>query len=337
MGANIGWLFYKEYFKDINYADISDAKNESLIQQKVDNIIKQKPELESKDFLGNIHFTATTTYPGLLLGSGNAHELPSIKGQAILGFSFDYTTGLPVIAGSSVKGVLRSIFKHKEYIQELLEDKTVDIEALEREIFTNGDIFFDATVSKSGRNLLGDDFLTPHDENGLKNPIPLRFIKVMPGVTFTFEFKLKDGIITKEQKALLFANILADRGIGAKTNVGYGQFEANLAQKAKNQIQDYQEELKKQELERKEKEEQLQKEAALSALDSNVEKIKVSIANYTKSDTKLIFETIELYELAVDEKNELADFLESHIGPKPTPKNKAPIKWAIKVYELLGR
>jgi CRISPR-associated protein Cmr6 len=337
MSANIGWLFYKDYFSDINYADISDPKNETLIKKRVDTIIEQKPDIEKKEFLGNIHFSATTTYPGLLLGSGNAHELSGVEGQAILGFSFDYTTGLPVIAGSSVKGVLRSVFQHQEYIQELLDDKTIDVKALESEIFDNGDIFFDATVSKSGLRLLGDDYLTPHDEAGIKNPIPLRFIKVMPGVTFTFEFDLSDGILSKEQKALLFANILADRGIGAKTNVGYGQFESNLAQKAKLQIDDYQEELQKLEEAKKEKEQQAQKEEALASLDSNVEKIKVSVASYTKADTKLIFEVVEAYVLSDDEKSELADFLEGHIGAKPAPKNKAPIKWAIKLYELLGR
>ncbi len=350
MSANIGWLFYKDYFRDINYADMSDSKNESLIQQRVDNIIKQKAEIEQKEFIGNIHFSTTTTYPGLLLGSGNAHELSSVEGQAILGFSFDYTSGLPVIAGSSLKGVLRSVFRHKEYIQELLKDEQIDVKALEKEIFDNGDIFFDATVSKSGLQLLGDDYITPHknakkkkDKDGnlvddaLCDPTPLRFIKVMPGVTFTFEFELSDGLITKEQKALLFAAILADRGIGAKTNVGYGQFESNLAQKAKLQIEDYQEELKKQEQVHQEQLQEAQKSEVLASLDSNVEKIKVSIAEYTKADTKLIFEVIEVYELSDDEKNELTDFLETHIGPKPAPKNKAPIKWAIKVYELLGR
>jgi len=350
MSANIGWLFYKDYFSDINYADISDPKNETLIKKRVDTIIEQKPDIEKKEFLGNIHFSATTTYPGLLLGSGNAHELSGVEGQAILGFSFDYTTGLPVIAGSSVKGVLRSVFQHQEYIQELLDDKTIDVAVLESEIFDNGDIFFDATVSKSGLRLLGDDYLTPHknakkkkDKDGnlvadaLCDPTPLRFIKVMPGVTFTFEFELCDGLFSKEKKALLFANILADRGIGAKTNVGYGQFESNLAQKVKLQIDDYQEELLKLEEAKKEKEQQAQKEEALASLDSNVEKIKVSIASYTKADTKLIFEVVEAYALSDDEKSELADFLEGHIGAKPAPKNKAPIKWAIKLYELLGR
>jgi CRISPR-associated protein Cmr6 len=48
----------------------------------------------------------------------------------------------------------------------------------------------------------------------------------MPGVTVQFNFDLKDGIFLKaDQKADLFKLILQYYGIGAKTNVGYGQFE----------------------------------------------------------------------------------------------------------------
>ena len=101
MGANIGWLFYKDYFKDLNYADLQ--KSEKNIKEKVANIISQTPVIQESEILGNVHFKATTTYPGLLLGSGNVHELPSVEGQAILGFHFDYTNGLPVIQGSSIK------------------------------------------------------------------------------------------------------------------------------------------------------------------------------------------------------------------------------------------
>ena len=226
--SNLGWLFYKDYFKGLDYTNLESEYNSHLIKEKVQTLITQTVTFDSSEMLGNTHFKATTTYPGLILGSGNAHELPSIEGQAILGFSFDYTSGLPVIAGSSIKGVLRSAFKHIEYIQELLEDKTLDVKALETEIFDNGDIFFDAVVVDAGTNLLGDDYLAPHGDDALKNPIPLRFIKVMPNVTFRFDFELKSGILSKIKKSELLRNILEDLGLGAKTNVGYGKF-ANFA------------------------------------------------------------------------------------------------------------
>lgn len=187
--------------------------------------------------LGREKLRFNTTYPGLLIGSGYMHELKDIEGQLILGFHFDYTSGLPCIPASSIKGVLRSAFKHKPYIQECLTKENINIEALEDEIFEGKDIFFDGFISKSveGGYLLDDDFITPHKDNPLKNPIPLRFIKIRPNVEFTFQFKLKDGILTKEQKLLLFDQILQDLGIGAKTNVGYGQLNGNNAQKLKEQ------------------------------------------------------------------------------------------------------
>ena len=238
--ANLGWLFYKGYYSNLTHDDYllmllsKDEKKhrenevkalESKIDTNIQNLITQTVTLEDNEILGNTHFKATTTYPGLILGSGNAHELPDVKGQAILGFSFDYTSGLPIIAGSSIKGVLRSAFKHWEYIAELtgLETKE-EIEALETEVFDNGDIFFDAEVVSIGTKLLGDDYITPH-KDPLKNPIPLRFIKVMPNVTFRFDFELSSGVISKSKKAKLFQHILSDLGLGAKTNVGYGKFD----------------------------------------------------------------------------------------------------------------
>ena len=220
---NLGWLFYKDYFRAID--DWSNPKeSEKAISKKVDDIINIALQKEETSPLGNIHFEANTTYPGLLLGSGYAHELPHIEGQAILGFDFDYTSGLPIIRGSSIKGVLRSAFRHIEYIQELLNDDNIDIELLEYEIFDNSDIFFDATIISSGK-ILNDDYLAPHGDNPLKDPTPLRFIKVAPNVIFRFDFLLSDGLISKDEKRKLFQNILEDLGIGAKTNVGYGKFE----------------------------------------------------------------------------------------------------------------
>ncbi|MCD6433141.1 MAG: hypothetical protein J7L21_03790, partial [Sulfurimonas sp.] len=124
--ANIGWLFYKDYYNTLIQDDyrfmllskeeqkrrVKDKeKIEIKIQDKIKLILSQSIEVNKDEgMLGNTHFKASTTYPGLILGSGNTHELPDIKGQAILGFHFDYTSGLPVIQGSSIKGVLKSAF-----------------------------------------------------------------------------------------------------------------------------------------------------------------------------------------------------------------------------------
>jgi CRISPR-associated protein Cmr6 len=332
--SNLGWIFYKDYFRGIDYADLDNPINKETIQNKVKNIINQSVSIVEDEMLGNTHFKATTTYPGLILGSGNAHELPSIEGQAILGFHFDYTSGLPVIQGSSIKGVLRSAFRHPAYITEYVGEG-VDIEALEKEIFDNADVFFDATIISNGK-ILGDDFITPHGDNPLKNPIPLRFIKVLPNVTFRFDFELSDGLISKEKKTILFAEILLDLGIGAKTNVGYGKFNSNLVSKAKLAIDSQKKEALKKKKEREEKELLEQQEKELESLDSTIAKIKVQIKKFTKKETKDIYEVIEKYSLNEEERKEIIVYLNALIGEKPAPKNKAPIKWAIKIYEFLG-
>jgi CRISPR-associated protein Cmr6 len=280
MGANIGWLFYKDYFNSLDKSDyeyfslskdeqkkqkIKKEDIEAKIDNKVENIIIQTPKIEEfkdEDILGNTHFQAITTYPGLLLGSGNAHELPSIEGQAILGFHFDYTSGLPVIQGSSIKGVLRSAFKHPEFIKELLGDD-FDVKALEKDIFDNNDIFFDAVIIKADtyNKILGDDFLAPHGDNPLENPKPLRFIKVLPNVTFRFDFEFSDGLISKSNKTELFREILLHLGLGAKTNVGYGQFENFKPYRTELEEQIAKEEAKKRlEQEKIEQELELQKQ-----------------------------------------------------------------------------
>ncbi len=285
MSANIGWLFWKDYFKDLKYKKSNSSNenkitkhNETIVEEKVINLLLQTPDINPSLELGNIHIAGTTTYPGLLLGSGNAHELPSVKGQLILGFNFDYTNGLPVIQGSSIKGVIRSAFSHEIYIKELLEDDAIDIKLLENEIFNNNDIFFDAEIIQANtlNNLiLGDDYITPHKEE-MKDPIPHKFLKVLPDVTFRFDFQLHDGLITKEEKSILFKNILEDLGLGAKTNVGYGNF-SNFTtlqtEKEKKEevelkrIQKEQEEYDKAETIKKRQEEKAQKAEGVHALN----------------------------------------------------------------------
>ena len=108
------------------------------------------------------------------------------------------------------------------------------------------DIFFDAylvstqhpEIKRSSyqnrKPFIGDDYITPHvnrkkpELSPFTNPIPLMFLKILPEVTIQFQFDVKNGLLTKEQKEELFRRLLLDFGIGAKTNVGYGQFEETL-------------------------------------------------------------------------------------------------------------
>jgi len=188
-------------------------------------------------------FNLKTTYPGLIIGAGYTH--PALKeGDFQLGFYFDHTTGMPVIPGSTVKGILKSVFPKKGEADEIKREKLKYFNGLIKQItgkdtllndnncgklFEKGNIFFDAFISAIPDNgrVFAEDYITPH-KNIFKNPIPIRFLKIAPDVTFTFQFKLKDGCfknsqkISSNEKLKLFKQILLDFGIGAKRNVGYG-------------------------------------------------------------------------------------------------------------------
>ncbi len=240
---NLGYLFWRECYKN--------GKDPDHIEKTITKILESraKEELPSAPH----KFGLTTTYPGLLIGSGYAHGLPE-DADVKIGFYFDHTSGLPVIPGSSVKGVLRHLFglpmqgkkdplapaKHA-MIRHLLKNDSLDVPALAAAIFEgrlpNGDrlgsycrdIFYDARIVDSRGEILADDYLAPHPDH-FKNPIPIRFLKVAPEVTFAFAFRLVDTdlgdtVVTAREKMELFATMLSTFGVGAKTNVGYGRLE----------------------------------------------------------------------------------------------------------------
>lgn len=198
--------------------------------------------------------------PGLLIGSGLAHGLPGSEEDVKTGLQFDYTSGLPVIPGSSVKGVIRSAFptikedkgqpneaddEKLNYIKSLiadipefsalrLEDK--DILELGNQMFNHGDVFADALLVGYGtrmkqhgpvKQVLAEDYITPHTGGPLAQPVPIKIVKVAPGVTFAFCFKFSETkigakVVSASMKKALCTAILQDLGVGAKTNVGYG-------------------------------------------------------------------------------------------------------------------
>lgn len=284
MSSNIGLVFYKTLFeKHLKFINLKpDFKpSPQRLKEELFDLPLVKAVLNGDTCLTNkcLHFELTTIYPGLLLGSGYAHEIggekvngkPTVENELKLGFFFDYTTGLPCIPGSSIKGVLRSAFEKNQgryvvYILHELKDGKRDSKVKElatafdeqllvfqdtgkidkfgnkiysnskfvKTIFEGGnlpvyqhDIFFDAFPIHSanqGNIFIGNDYITPHD-HPLKNPNPIQFLKVLPGVSFRFDFKLTDSIMPKKLKLEVFRQILLDLGIGAKTNVGYGQFD----------------------------------------------------------------------------------------------------------------
>lgn len=71
---------------------------------------------------------------------------------------------------------------------------------------------------------LFDDTLA-HHEHPLKDPTPLRFLKILPNVEITFQFILHEsGGLTVDEKVKSFTYLLQKYGAGNKTSSGYGQF-----------------------------------------------------------------------------------------------------------------
>ena len=239
--ANIGYQF----FHSVGIPGFVEEQVESAISVNTDVL----------EVLGYADYSVVNMRvqtPGLLIGSGLAHGLPGSEEDVKTGLQFDYTSGLPVIPGSSVKGVIRSAFptivadaEKLNYIKSLIADipefsslvlEDNDILELGNQMFNHGDIFADALLVGYGtrmkqhgpvKQVLTEDYITPHTGGPLAQPIPIKIVKVAPGVTFAFCFKFnvtKIGSkeVTAEMKESLCTAILQDLGIGAKTNVGYG-------------------------------------------------------------------------------------------------------------------
>ena len=300
--ANIGWLFYKEMYK------LGDC--EEQIAHTLDKVLKIRAIDEGINAKEN--FKLKTLYPGLLIGSGYSHGLSNTEDIKI-GFYFDYTTGIPLIQGSAIKGMLRSCFglefgnqkdrykkeKH-ELIRDLMNKPDLDVEALAKDIFEGiepkslriksiyeRDIFYEARVVdiEDNQYLLSEDYITPHGDNPCIEPRPLKFIKVSPEVTFEFSFDLKDtALATVKEKRELFQNLIEIFGVGAKTNVGYGQFEFVLTAEEKVE--------KEKEKERRERERKAQeKEEAIKEENMGLSEFEIflkELGEFKKKDNNMV-------------------------------------------------
>lgn len=243
---NLNYLFNTKYYDDVLKKGTDDLEcYNRLFTQSINYLQGDNLKLPSEQCS-----ELKTVYPGLLLGLGYAHEIAGdekgvilskevAKQEIKLGFTLDYVTGLPIIPGSTVKGVLRSALRSAlQSTHELDEKKLLEIFGKENGSSGNDEqgkvIFYDAIPVKADPNkkLFGLEYITPHYQEDDKfhgeftNPIPLRLLKVLPEVTYLFRFgfdKWDDKTVSKEELHKQFKDILTIFGIGAKTNVGFGQ------------------------------------------------------------------------------------------------------------------
>lgn len=271
MPKNLHKFYYKDYFAGIYFCIKKNSdKNEVStnnegtveIESRNNQLLESSNQSyldEAKKAFGSINtfvehgFTLDVRYPGLVTGVGINHEA-KVEGEFKLGLHLDYTTGLPVIYGSSVKGVLRSAFREEnllDILPILVPNLKNELEPIQRKmqskplkawadaIFGDDDdrdsrspyerdIFFDAIVvnANSRNRFLAADSITPHGSDPLQNPVPLTFVRIASGCKIEFRFRLTDSdSLTANEKETLFKAILIAFGIGAKTNVGYGRLE----------------------------------------------------------------------------------------------------------------
>lgn len=239
-GRNLNYIYNASYYEGLDFTDLTCEANEQLLTQRNEAIAQWEfPEFPELNLPGTQTLELTTQYPGLLTGAGVAHGVGT-DSELALGIALDHVTGVPYIPASTLKGVLRSAFRHPELIRSLMGQE-VDPAALEAGIFDGTvmvdgekqllppgmrDVFYDAYPVTRGK-ILEMDNLAPHDSDITKAPGVIKFLKVAPEVTFRFCFRLQDThlgdqVITPEEKYTLFSQILQILGLGAKTRVGYG-------------------------------------------------------------------------------------------------------------------
>lgn len=161
-----------------------------------------------------------------------------------IGFDFDWTTGLPVIPGSSLKGAALAYAKeHAEY----LRTELVMMEQIFGSNESSGCIVFLPAYPclGEGDKFLDLDVMTPHyapyydHPNNTDqyppadwySPMPLPYLTVPIGINYCFRLadrsnlgaKAGDSLILKTALNTLKA-ALTENGVGAKTAVGYGYF-----------------------------------------------------------------------------------------------------------------
>ncbi len=353
---NLGFTFYR----------MLDPTNKVDFGKKI--IERSKTcQISSKEYFdipNSIKLTFRTNYPGLSLGLGYEH-ISSENDDFKLGFSFDFTTGLPYIPGSSLKGTLRSMFpadgndhERLAFINDVLGKSLTykELYEIEKSIFgkntddrksidniTTKDIFYDSYFNTDTGEYLADDYITPH-KGEITSPDPLKFLKIAPGTKVILQIGLSENpLFTKEERLKLYSEILNFTGIGAKTNVGYGTVEQlsyeyhiadkDIAEKDPGKFFESIDEHINDIEAKKRKQKQDQKLSKLPLLIQLKKKIDELTEN--KEIYDLLAEQTE--KLSEIEKEELFTYIKGKIGDRPNKCKPAPKKWACKIHDLFQK
>jgi CRISPR-associated protein Cmr6 len=186
IAPNLGWVYYKDLYNEERIERVVVDNQTENVRFDFD-FLKEKEKTKRKPVTGQIALLKkrgeaiferkfseyrseeintidetiqtidlTTSYPGLLCGSGYSHGILS-ESDFKLGFFFDHTSGLPVIPGSSVKGVLRSVFPG------CLKEK--DREKLSKNEIEERYLFFKWIIRETNKNIADPSIKIPEFTN----------------------------------------------------------------------------------------------------------------------------------------------------------------------------
>ncbi|GIV09207.1 MAG: type III-B CRISPR module RAMP protein Cmr6 [Fimbriimonadales bacterium] len=175
-----------------------------------------------------VQFTLTASSP-IAIGLGNASPLE-------VGLTLHHTYGMPILPGSALKGLCRRGARH------LLRDGKLDQREFDYLFGTGGDahaavgavVFYDAWYvpdSVQGKPFHRDVITVHHPQyygsrgkespTDFDDPNPVPFLVVKPSAQFLFVLEARSKPWAEFTKNLLVW-CLANLGVGAKTNAGYG-------------------------------------------------------------------------------------------------------------------
>jgi len=177
-----------------------------------------------------LHFTLTAESP-IAIGLGNASPLE-------VGLTLHHTYGMPILPGSALKGLCR------RGARILLKEGKLSQDAFNYLFGTGGDtnaavgavVFYDAWYvpdSVQGKPFHRDVITVHHpgyygsrgkeSPTDFDDPNPVPFLVVKPGAQFLFVLEARSKPWAEFTQNLLVW-CLANLGVGAKTNAGYGYF-----------------------------------------------------------------------------------------------------------------
>lgn len=236
--------------KILPYSAAAQAQTKALIARQDTLMANVDPQIK-------LSISAKSLAP-FMTGTGMEHPLEN-------GFAFIQPYGLPYLAGSSVKGVLRNTARllaenafgegdfgfNEMTIKRLFGSESTDSGTVSSDDFMRGALtFWDVIVSPkpdiNKKQSMAVDILTPHQSHYLQGtdtphdsgqPIPVPFLCVAAGADFNFHITanphlLEQAGLTDCWQAMLqkcFEYTLDWFGFGAKTAVGYGVLKLDAA------------------------------------------------------------------------------------------------------------